>query len=116
AALQGDVTAITDVITDLFDGALLVVAVPVLRAALALGGGIVAWPWGLLTLSLLAWLGYDAAATWGAAVGLSPRADRVVVEVFRALGAITAYSAGVAQRWVMQPAPGTAELEEPPAA
>ena len=106
AAAAGDPLAITDVVTDLLDGALFVAAAPVLRAALALGGGLVAWPWGLLTLSLLAWLGYDAAVSWGDALGLSPRAGRVLQESMRTLGASAAYAAGVSQRWLMRIPPG----------
>jgi hypothetical protein len=101
AALRGDVTAAGDVITDLLDGGLFVVAVPVLQAALRLGGGLAAWPWGLLTASLVAWLGYDAAAMYGAAAGLDPRSLRILEEVLRTTGAAFAFSAGLAQRWVM---------------
>jgi hypothetical protein len=100
-ALKGDMAAIGDVITDLLDGALFVVAVPVLRAALALGGGLVAWPWVLLTASLVAWLGYDAAAVYGGGAGIDDRTVRVIEEVMRTLGAAFAFAAGVAQRWVM---------------
>jgi hypothetical protein len=105
AALGGDPLAVTDVLTDLLDGALFVVAVPVLRAALALGGGLVAWPWALLTLSLLAWLGFDASLTWGDALGLSPRNGRVLEEVMRTLGTTAVLAASLAQRWVMSPLP-----------
>lgn len=108
AAAAGDPVAVTDVLTDLLDGALFVVAAPVLRAALALGGGLVAWPWGLLTLSLLAWLGFDAAVVWGDALSLAPRTGRVVEESMRTLGACAAFSAGMAQRWLMRSAPGDA--------
>jgi hypothetical protein len=101
AALRGDVAAAGDVITDLLDGALFIVAVPVLRAALALGGGLVAWPWVLLTASLAAWLGYDAAEVYGSVAGLDDRTVRVIEEVARSLGASFAFAAGVAQRWVM---------------
>lgn len=112
AAAAGEWAAAADVVTDLLDGALLVVAAPVLRAALALGGGLVAWPWGLLTLSLLAWLGYDASVIWGDALGLAPRAGRVLEEVMRTLGTTAVFAAGVAQRWVMAPPPD----DRPPAA
>jgi len=101
AALRGDAMGLTDVFTDLLDGALLVVAVPVLRAALALGGGLVAWPWALLTLSVFAWLGYDASSQWGQALGLAPATARVVEEVMRSAAALCLSAAGVAQRWVM---------------
>lgn len=101
AALGGDPSAVGDVVTDLLDGSLFVVAVPVLRAALGLGGGLVSWPWLLLTASVIAWLGYDANAVYGAAAGLDARTVRVAEEMLRSLGAGFAFSAGVAQRWVM---------------
>jgi len=101
AALGGDVMAAGDVVTDLLDGSLFVVAAPVLHAALLLKGGLMAWPWALLTASLAAWLGYDAIGLYGAAAGLDPRALRVVEEVLRTLGTAFVFSAGVAQRWVM---------------
>jgi hypothetical protein len=104
AALRGDVLAVGDVFTDLLDVGLFVVAVPVLRAALGLGGGLVAWPWALITCSLMAWLGYDATSLFGAAAGLDARTVRIVEEVCRTLGAALAGSAGVAQRWVMSDA------------
>jgi hypothetical protein len=101
AALAGDAGAAGDVVADLLDGAIFVVAVPVLRAALVLGGGLVAWPWLLLTASLVAWLGYDATAVYGGVAGLDDRTVRVVEEVFRSIGAAFAFAAGIAQRWVM---------------
>jgi hypothetical protein len=105
AALKGDVLAAGDVITDLLDGGLFVVAIPVLRAALVLlGGGLVAWPWLMLTASIMSWLGYDAIAVYGGAAGLDARTLRVAEEVLRTLGAAFAFSAGIAQRWVMSDA------------
>lgn len=114
AAAAGDPLAITDVLTDLLDGAIFVVAVPVARAALALGGGLVAWPWGLLTLSLFAWLGYDASVIWGGAAGLTPYQSRVLEECMRAVGACATLSAAVAQRWIMlAPAGGAGDPGHP---
>jgi len=105
AALKGDVLAAGDVITDLLDGGLFVVAIPVLRAALVLlGGGLVAWPWLMLTASIMAWLGYDAIAVYGGAAGLDAGTLRVAEEALRTLGAAFAFSAGIAQRWVMSEA------------
>ena len=100
-ALTGDPVAIADCFTDVLDGALFVVAVPVMRAALALGGGLVAWPWVLLTASVAAWLGYDAVAVYGDAAGLDGRTVRIAEEVFKCLGAACTLTAGMAQRWVM---------------
>jgi hypothetical protein len=101
AAFHGDIGAAGNVLTDLLDVALFIVAVPVLRAALGLGGGLVAWPWIILTASLAAWLGYDATDSYAGAAGLDPRTVRIIEEVCRTLGAALAGAAGVAQRWVM---------------
>lgn len=106
AALGGDLSALGDVLTDLLDITLFVVAVPVLRAALALRSGLVAWPWLLLTVSLLAWLGFDAAVIWGVGAGLSAREARIVEECMRSLGATGVFAAAIAQRWIMQGPPG----------
>ncbi len=100
-AIRGDAIAIADVATDLLDGAVFVVAVPVLRAALALGGGLVAWPWLFLTLSLVAWLGYDATTIFAAAPSFDPRDVRIAQEVLRTLAACFACAAGIAQKWVI---------------
>jgi len=100
-AMRGDVLAIGDVVTDVLDGALFVVAAPILRAALLLGGGLAAWPWIFLTSSLFAWLGYDAIAAYGDVAGLAPRTIRVTEEIFRTLGAAFTFAAGVAQRWMI---------------
>ena len=67
----------------------------------ALGGGLVAWPWVLLTASVAAWLGYDAVAVYGDAAGLDGRTVRIAEEVFKSLGATCTLTAGMAQRWVM---------------
>jgi hypothetical protein len=106
AALTGDVSAAGDVLADLLDGALFVVAVPVLRAALALGGGLVAWPWLLVIASLAAWLGYDATGTYGVAAGLDAHTVRIIEETLRTVGAGCAGAAGIAQRWVMTDSAG----------
>jgi hypothetical protein len=105
-AARGDLSALGDVLSDLLDGAVFVVAVPVLLATLTLGGGLVVWPWGFLTASLAAWLGYDAVAEYGAAVGLEARSLRLYEELFRTLGSGFAFSAGMAQRWIMGTPPG----------
>jgi hypothetical protein len=97
-ALHGDLEAVGDVVSDLFDMAILTVSAPVLRAALVLGGGLVAWPWVFLTAGVVSWLFYDASAVFLDSIG---RPARVAEEVFRALATASVFAAGVAQRWVM---------------
>jgi hypothetical protein len=106
AALHGDTAAWADVVTDVLDGAVFVVAVPVLRAALTLGGGLVAWPWAFLTASVFGWLLYDALAAYGAV--LTPRVARTLEEVCRTWACGFALTAGIAQRWVLGAPPGAA--------
>jgi hypothetical protein len=75
---------------------------PLLFTALALRGGLFGWPYSLLTTSYVAWLLYDASLAVGPAIGLGAAGARVVSELFRALGCLFGFSAGVAQRFVVQ--------------
>lgn len=99
--LGGDPSRITAFASDLGDIAGLVLVAPVLLTAIALRGGLLAWPWTLMAASQLSWLLYDAAGTfhfWNRARPL----ERVSIEeVFRALALLYAFSSGIAQRWVM---------------
>jgi hypothetical protein len=71
-------------------------------------GGVLKWPWGLLTASLLFWLCYDGVATlehlsnYLADHGLPVRANaatmKLLREAFRALACVSEFSAGLAQR------------------
>jgi hypothetical protein len=105
-ALRGEPLAMADVASDALDIALLVVAVPVLRAALAMGGGLIAWPWAFLTMSLLAWLGYDAVNLWGGRAGYGTATLLAWEDAFCSLAAGFAFAAGVTQYRVVRMAPG----------
>src|SRR5207244_3662885 len=73
---------------------------PMLLTALALRGGALAWPWALLTASLVSWLGVDAVVFFGPAIHLSDAQAKLTLEVFRGLACTFAMSAGFAQRLV----------------
>lgn len=98
--LAGDLSAAAGVASALGDTATLLLIAPLLLTALALRGGMFAWPWALLTLSCVAWLFYDAFSTLGPALGLGADATRTGAELCRALGSTWACSAGLAQRWI----------------
>jgi nicotinic acid phosphoribosyltransferase len=59
------------------------------------------WPWALLTASNVAWLLYDALDVLGPALGFDARATRTSTELFRALGCTLGFTAGLAQRAVV---------------
>jgi hypothetical protein len=111
--LAGGWDAIPLLASALGDAFALCLIAPLLLTALALRGGYLEWVWGLLTASSLAWLLYDGAQVYGPNLGLSPDAVRVASELFRALGCTLGFSAGVAQRWIVEQLQGlTREVPE----
>lgn len=72
---------------------------PLLLTALALRGGVFAWPWGLVTVSVLSWLLYDAAAALPAGL---VAAGLALPDVFRGLAENYLFAAGVAQFLVVR--------------
>jgi len=99
--LQGDLSRAAVVFSALGDMVSLWLIAPLLLTALALRGGLFGWPFALLTASYVAWLGYDALGVIGADLGLSAHASRTGSELFRALGCLFGFSAGLAQRTVV---------------
>jgi hypothetical protein len=77
---------------------------PLLLTAIALRGGLVAWPWALVTASIASWLVYDAAAL---TPFLAPEWFPLA-EVFRGLALNFLFAAGVAQRFVVERVRGEA--------
>jgi hypothetical protein len=84
--------------SDLGDLLALPVLAPVALTALATRGGSLIWPWGLYTISLLAWLLYDAVLSVPDLLNVSHDGFRAVAEVFRFLAGACACAAGLAQR------------------
>jgi hypothetical protein len=95
---------------DIFSLALIV---PVLLTTLALRGGLLSWPWGLMTASQFGWLLYDASATLRLFVVIEPATATMWSEMFRALACTYCFAAGLAQRAVSAPDPGAAALPMP---
>jgi hypothetical protein len=99
--LRGDFTRAAGVFSSLGDVFSLWLIAPLLLTALALRGGLFGWPFALLTTSYVAWLVYDVVFVLGPDLGLSARGARTLSELFRALGCLFGFSAGLAQRWVV---------------
>ncbi|MGD2113590.1 MAG: hypothetical protein PVG07_00950, partial [Acidobacteriota bacterium] len=91
----GDWSALTLFVSAVVDILSLCLLAPLLLTAVGLRGGLFAWPWALITASMLCWLLYDAAAllTPVLALGAFP-----LTEVFRGLAENYLFAAGTAQR------------------
>jgi hypothetical protein len=99
--LAGDLSRAAGVFSAVGDMVSLWLIAPLLLTALALRGGTFGWPFALLTASYVGWLGYDALAVMGPGLGLDAHAARTGAELFRALGCLYGFSAGLAQREVV---------------
>jgi len=98
ALSRGGLGSTVDIASDVGDTICLALVAPVLQTALAMRGGLLRWPWGLLTASGVAWIAYDAASS----VAERPR-WLVVAESVRVLACALVLSAGVAQRLAVAP-------------
>lgn len=106
-ALQGNVRAIVFVVSGIGDIFALALIVPVLLTAIALRGGLLRWPWGLMTASQFGWLFYDAVGLLRHFTHLPPTTITMYSEIFRAFACAFCLSAGIAQRAVSDPDAGT---------
>jgi hypothetical protein len=109
----GEFGAAVSISSDLGDTICLALVAPVLLTALALRGGLLRWPWGLLTASGVAWIAYDGVSGVTDALGLDGAGWLVSTEVWRALACGFVFSAGLAQRYSIDPdeQPSTARRE-----
>ncbi len=73
---------------DLADAATFVLLVPVLRFALRIAGGRLAWPWWAFALSSLSWLAFDATELAGGRAAFASEAFRTAACLLTALAAI----------------------------
>jgi hypothetical protein len=101
ALLGGDLGSMHSVGSDLGDIFGLALIAPVLLTAIAMRGGVLTWPWALLTASLIFWLLYDAVSVIEHSLPGHEVAARVVRETFRALACAAEFAAGLAQRRVL---------------
>ncbi len=95
---SGQLQALVSIASDLGDAICLALVAPLLLTALALRGGVLLWPWAMLTGSGIAWLVYDAASGVVDALSITSTGWVVFTESLRALACALTLSAGLAQR------------------
>jgi hypothetical protein len=100
--IAGDPQILVIVASDLGDILSMILIAPVLLTAIALRGGLLAWPWTLMASAQIAWLFYDAVGGLGNATGASVVTVRSIEELFRLLACGFTCASGVAQRMVMR--------------
>jgi len=98
ALAHGDVFAVVPLASDLADTIVLTLLAPLLRTTIALKGGVLRWPWALLTLGNLLWLAFDALYGLLGVLHVDPSRTRFATEGLRVLATLYACSAGLAQR------------------
>jgi hypothetical protein len=101
--LGGEPVALISIASDLGDTFTLALVAPVMHTALAMRGGVLRWPWGMVTLSGLAWLVYDATSSVIDLPRVGPGVALVASESFRVLANGWVFSAGVSQRLAVAP-------------
>jgi len=101
ARLAGNPTAILDLIGGVGDIVSLTLFAPLLLIAVAMRGGRLAWPWGLLAGGLFCWLLCDAVAFADGC--LPPAILGALSQSLRVAACLFYAAAGVAQREVSRP-------------
>jgi len=99
--VAGNLGALHGVASDLGDIFGLCLLAPMILTAVAMSGGVLKWPWGLLTACLVFWLFYDATATFSHLFPGHDVGGRLAKETFRALACACEFAAGLAQRRVV---------------
>jgi hypothetical protein len=105
-ALNGEIRAIVYAVSSAGDILSMALIAPVLLTTLALRGGLLSWPWGLMTASQFGWLIYDATITLRLFVHMEPPTATMWSEIFRAIACSYCFAAGLAQRAVSAPDSG----------
>jgi hypothetical protein len=100
--LGGDKDAIVAVASSIGDVVVFSVIAPFLLTALAMRGGVLAWPWALLTAANCSWLIYDMSASFERQWAIAEPTLKTFEELWRALACALALSAGLAQRWALR--------------
>jgi len=96
--LAGDLGASVNIASDLGDTICLALVALVMHTALAMRGGMLRWPWGLLTSSGIAWIAYDAASGGVELLHVEQARWLIMTEAIRGLACAFMFSAGIAQR------------------
>lgn len=100
-ALRGDLEAWVGIISSVADLIVLALIAPLFMTAVALRGGLLAWPWALLTASTFCWLLYDAQDTVTYFIpSLTEDPLTIVTIPLRVLASATAFGAAWIQRQV----------------
>lgn len=98
-ALAGDMVSWMQIFSALGDFVFLMLIAPIFMTALALRGGLLTWPWALLTASTVAWLIYDAQDSVVYFYPQLETLDRTIVTVpLRILACTFLFAAAMAQR------------------
>jgi len=98
SVVAGDWSALILLVSAVVDILSLCLLAPLLLTTISLRGGLFAWPWGLVTASMLCWLLYDAAAAFGGALaGGFP-----LTALFRGLAENFLFAAGMAQSFAVR--------------
>jgi hypothetical protein len=95
---QGGVSHLANVASCLGDIVSFSLIAPMLLTAVALRGGLLCWPFALLTAALVSWLCVDATITLAPMAGYSDADVKLMLEFFRALACTFGGAAGFAQR------------------
>jgi hypothetical protein len=96
--LAGDTGSLVAIASDVGDIVTLALVAPVLHTALAMRGGLLIWPWGLVTLSNLAWIVWDASSGLIALGHVGAAPVLIASESVRVLATSCTLAAGLAQR------------------
>ncbi|HVO19034.1 MAG TPA: hypothetical protein VMU15_07250 [Anaeromyxobacter sp.] len=97
-AARGDVVALSYALGDACDVAVFLLVVPVFLTARALAGGTLAWPFGLISASCLAWLLLDGGTALTGLAGSPSGVAAASLALLRNLGCLLLAAAAVAQR------------------
>jgi hypothetical protein len=98
ALLGGNGHALIAIADELGASVGLALLAPVMRTALTMSGGLLRWPWGLLTASGLGWALLDAVTAGGDAMGAGGVRFHIATEAIRALACGAYCAAGLAHR------------------
>ncbi|MCU1277860.1 MAG: uncharacterized protein JWM53_1406 [bacterium] len=100
--LHGQTAALVDLFSSVADIISFALIAPFLLTAIAFRGGTLGWTWGLLTISSLGWLLFDATLSFGPWLVDGQDAVLKVSESARLLACTFGMSAGLAQRMAVR--------------